>query len=240
MVQNNPAPLVVFALIAMIICGILGLVMGQNPFGPSQGVRDEQARTKLAMDVRATENALSSYETPQAIFAQQVVVEAQLTALPLQQTATQVAAMNAIENAQINATQTAIAGEITNKQLADQATQTALVGNQKKEAQSARATATAIAQNQVREQTTGIAGLAVVVIGALVIFTWLIVRIFAQATHARAEAMMAQAQFLAEQRRSMSLRASLENHNGHKPLRTIPKPTEESIGNIDRLPKVNK
>ena len=62
-VQNNPTPLVVFALIAMVICGILGAMLGLNPFGPSQDVRDELARTRLAVDVRGTENAMSAIET---------------------------------------------------------------------------------------------------------------------------------------------------------------------------------
>lgn len=236
-VQNNPTPLVVFALIAMGICGILGAMLGLNPFGPSQDVRNELARTQLAVDVRGTENAMSVIETPQAIYAQQTVVVAQLTAIPVQQTATQVAGLGAIENAQNNAAQTAIAGDAFNKQLADQATQTALAWNQHMDALSAGATATAMAQGQVREQATGVASFAVVGVGVLTLFVWIIVRVFAQAIHARAEEKMAQAQFLAEQRRMVSLRASLQNHNGHKPSYAIPNSLMQNRGDIDKLPK---
>ena len=233
MVQNNPTPLVVFALIAMVICGILGAMLGLNPFGPSQDVRDEQAR----VDIRATENALSAIEAPQAVYAQQTVVVAQLTAMPIQQTATQAAGLGAVEDAQINATQTAIAGDVMNKQLADQATQTALAWNQQMSAISAGATVTAMAQGQAREQATGFASFLVVGIGALTLFVWIIAHIFAQAVHVRAEEKTAQAQFLAEQRRMLSLRASLQNHNGHKPSHPLPNSLMQNVGDVDKLPK---
>lgn len=236
-VQNNPTPLVVFALIAMVICGILGAMLGLNPFGPSQDVRDELARTQLAVDVRGTENAMSAIETPQAIYAQQTANIAQLTAIPIQQAATQVAGLGAVQNAQIYATQTAIAGDAMNKQLADQATQTTLAWNQQMDGLSAGATATAMAQGQVREQVTGIASFAVVGVGALTLFVWIIVHAFAQAIHARAEEKMAQAQFLAEQRRMVSLRASLQNHNGHKPAHPVPNSLMQNMGDVDKLPK---
>ena len=233
MVQNNSTPLVVFALIAMVICGILGAMLGLNPFGPGQEVRDEQAR----VDIRATENALSAIETPQAVYAQQTVVVAQLTAMPIQQTATQAAGLGAVVDAQINATQTAIAGDVMNKQLADQATQIAMAGIQQMEAYSARATATAMAQGQVIEQATGVASFAVVGIGVLALFVWITIRAFAQVTHARAEEKMAQTQFLAEQRRMLSLRASLQNHNGHKPSHPLPNSLMQNVGDVDKLPK---
>ena len=232
-VQNSPTPLVVFALIAMVICGILGAMLGLNPFGPGQEVRDEQAR----VDIRATENALSAIETPQAVYAQQTVVVAQLTAMPIQQTATQAAGLGAVVDAQINATQTAIAGDAMKKQLADQATQIAMAGIQQMEAYSARATATAMAQGQVREQATGVASFLAIGIGALTLFVWIIAHIFAQAIHVRAEEKMAQAQFLAEQRRMLSLRASLQNHNGHKPSYPVPNSLMQNVGDIDKLPK---
>ncbi len=237
MVQNNPTPLVVFALIAMVVCGALGLMLGLDPFGPGQDVRAEQARTQLAMDVRGTENAMSAIETPQAIYAGQTAVVSQLTAIPVQQTATQVAGLGMVENAQIYATQTSIAGDAINKQFADQVTQTAMVGIQQMEAQSARATVTAMAQGQATKQATGFAGFAVIGIGTLTLFVWVIVRTFVQAIHARAQEKLAQAQFLAEQRRMVSLRASLQNHNGHKPSYPVPNSLMKKSGDIDKMPK---
>ena len=237
MIQNNPTPLVVFALIAMVICGILGAMLGLNPFGPSQDVRDEAAKTQMAVAVRGTENAMSAFETPQAVYAQQTAVVAQLTAMPVQQTATQVAGFAEVENAQIHATQTAIAGDALNRQLADQATQTALAWNQQMSAISAGATVTAMAQGQAREQVTGFASFLVVGIGALTLFVWIIAHVFAQAVHVRAEEKMAQAQFLAEQRRMLSLRASLQNHNGHKPSFPVPNSLMQNVSDVDKLPK---
>lgn len=237
MVQNNSTPLVVFALIAMVICGILGVMLGLNPFGPSQEVRDEAAKTQMAVVVRGTENAMSAIETPQAIYAQQTVVVAQLTAIPVQQSATQVAELDAVANAQIHATQTSIAGDVINKQFADQATHMAMAGIQQLEAQSAQATVTAMAQDQVREQATGVASFFVVGFGALTLFVWIIVRAFAQAMQARAEEKMAQTQFLAEQRRMLSLRASMQNHNGHKPSYSVPNSLMQNVGDVDKLPK---
>ncbi len=237
MVQNNSTPLVVFALIAMVICGILGVMLGLNPFGPSQEVRDEAAKTQMAVVVRGTENAMSAIETPQAIYAQQTVVVAQLTAIPVQQSATQVAELDAVANAQIHATQTSIAGDVINKQFADQATQMAMAGIQQMESQSARATVTAMAQGQAREQATGVASFLVVGFGALTLFVWIIVRVSTQAMHARAEEKMAQAQFLAEQRRMLSLRASMQNHNGHKPSHPLPNSLIQNVVDVDKLPK---
>lgn len=239
MVQNNSTPLVVFALIAMVICGALGLMLGLDPFGPGQDVRAEQARTQLAVDVRGTENAMSAIETPQAIYAQQTVVIAQLTAIPVQQTATQVAGLGAVENAQIYATQTSIAGDAINKQFADQATQTAMAGVQQMEAQSARATATAMVQVRVREQATGIAGFVVVGVVTLTICGWFTARVITQTIQARAQEKMAQAQFLAEQRRMVSLRVSLQNHNGHKPSYPIPNSLMKKSGDINKMPKAD-
>lgn len=237
MTQNNPTPLVVFALIAMVICGVLGLMLGLDPFGPGQDVRAEQARTQLAVDVRGTENAMSAIETPQAIYAQQTAVIAQLTAMPVQQTATQIAGLAAVENAQIYATQTAIAGDTINKQLADQATQTALAWNQQMSALSAGATLTAMAQDQTRKQATGVASFAVVGLGALTLFVWLIVRTFIQVIYARTEEKIAQAQFLAEQHRMVSLRASLQSHNGYKHSHPVPNSLMQNMGDISKLPK---
>jgi len=142
-----------------------------------------------------------------------------------------------VENAQIIATQTAIAGDAMNKQLADQATQTAIAGNQQVEALKVGATATAMAQDQIREQATGVAGFVVVGIGTLTLCGWVVGRVFNQTVHVRAQEKMAQAQFLAEQRRLASLRASLQSHNGHKPSHPVPNTLIQNLSDVDKMPK---
>ena len=208
-VQNNPTPWVVFALFAMVICGVLGLIMGLDPFGPGQEARAEAARTQLAVIVLMTENAIRVSGTPQAVIAQQTVEAGQLTAMPAQQTATQVAAQLALEVARMNATQTAVADEILIGQGVTRATQTSLAENLLLNQMAGHATGTAIAREKDREQAAGVSGLGIVLLGTLVFFGWLVARIVAQVTIARAQEKAAQAQLLAEQRRLLSLRASI-------------------------------
>jgi hypothetical protein len=236
-VQNSPTPWVVFALIAMAICGILGIGIGLNPFGPSQEVRDQMAQTQMAVAIRVTENAVNAAATPQAIYAQQTAVVAQLTAIPIQQTATQISNMAEVEEAQAHAAQTAIAGEAINKQLAIQATQTALARDQHISGLSIAATTTALARSQSMEQTTESGGLIVVGLGVFSIVGWIVAHAVAQIGRARAEEKQAQAQFLAEQRRMLSLRASLQNHNGRRSPHPVPDALLKNTREIDKLPR---
>ncbi|HLF73849.1 MAG TPA: hypothetical protein VI524_05865 [Anaerolineales bacterium] len=239
MAPTNPTPLVVFALIAMVICGMLGVMLGLDPFGPGQEVRAEQARTQHAVDIYGTEMARNALATPQALIVQQTLVPAELTAMPMQQMATQAAGQAAIAAAQVQATQTAIAGEMIHRQLAAQATQTVMAWDQEQEALSAASTATAIARDQSREQASGLTLLAVIVIAALVLSGWIIARTRVQIAQARAQEKLAQAEFLAEQRRMLSLRASLHKHNGHKAHDQVPNSLMNKTGNIDKLTKAD-
>jgi len=220
-VQNNSIPWVVLALVVMGGCILTGMLLGDvGPFNSETAAAKVQiTQTQAAMNAHATQSALELAQTQQAPLVQQTAIVAQMTTVPLQQTATQVAGLAAVENAQIYATQTAI------------------VINQQMNAISVGATATAIAQGQARKQATGVAGFAVVGVGALTLFVWIIVRAFAQVIHARAEEKMAQAQFLAEQRRMVSLRVSLQNHNGHKPSYPVPNSLMKKSGDIDKMPK---
>ncbi len=236
-VQNSPTPWVVFALIAMIVCGILGIGIGLNPFGPSQEVRDQMAQTQMAVAIRSTENAMNAAATPQAVYAQQTAVVAQLTAIPIQQTATQISSMAEVEEARSRATQTAIAGEAINKQLAIQATQTALAWNQQMAGLSVAATTTALARSQSVEQTTESGGLIVAGLGVFSLFGWIFTRAVTQIIRARAEEKQAQAQFLAEQRRMVAMRASLQSHNGHKPNHSLAGSPLKNPSQIYKLPR---
>jgi hypothetical protein len=209
-VQNNPTPWVIFALIAMVMFGILGVFVGLDPFGPGQDVRAEQARTQLAIDIHGTENAMDVVGTPQAIFAQQTADIARLTAMPVQQTATQIAGSWALESARTNATQTAIAEEALMEHLGAQATKTSIAERLYLSSLASNATATYIVQKQVGERATNVGGLAVIIIGTLTFCGWLVARTFIQAIAVRAREKTAHAQLLAEQRRLVSLRASIQ------------------------------
>ena len=220
-IQNNPVPWVILALVVMGGCILTGMLLGDvGPFNSETAAAKIQiTQTQAAINSQATMSAIELAQTQQAPLIQQTAIVAQMTTVPLQQTATQVAELGVVENAQIHATQTAI------------------VINQQMDAISVGATATAMAQGQVREQATGVAGFAVVGIGALTLFVWIIIHAFAQAIHARAEEKMAQTQFLTEQRRMVSLRASLQNHNGHKPAHPVPNSLMKKSGDIDKMPK---
>lgn len=238
-VQNNPAPWVILATAVMGGCLIAGMMLGGvGPFNSETAAAKLQiTQTQAAMNARATQSALELAQTQQAPLAQQTAIVAQMTAGPLQLTATQAAELGVVESAQLYATQTAIAGDTINRQLEVQATQTAIARNQEKEALSVGATATAIVQDQAREKAGGTVNLAAVSIGVVTLCGWMFARVITQVVHARAQEKMAQAQFLAEQRRMLSLRASLQNSNGHKPSHPIPNSLIKDVSNVDKLPK---
>ena len=210
MVQSNPTPWVVFALIAMAVCGILGVFVGLDPFGPGQDVKAEQARTQLAINIRGTENAMGVLETSQAIVARQTADIAQLTAMPVQQIATQVAGVQALESAQTNATQTAIAEEALMEHLGNQATQTSIAEHLYLNNLARNATATSVVQKQVGERATRVGGFVMIILGTLSVWGWLVARTSIQAIAAHAQEKTAHAQLLVEQRRLESLRASIQ------------------------------
>jgi hypothetical protein len=237
MAPSNPTPLVIFALIAMLICGMLGIMLGQDPFGPGQEVRAEQARTQLAVEVRGTSIAMGALETPTALSVQQTVQAAQWADMPAQQAATQTAGILAVEVAGYQSTQTAIAGELWNRQLALQSTQTAMARSEQMAAIAAGSTSTAMAQEQARERMNSRFGSAAIVLLLLAVCVWILARTVTQILHARAQEKLAQARFLAEQRRMASVRASLQKANGSKPRVQVPNSLMKKTGDINKLPK---
>jgi hypothetical protein len=210
-VQNNPTPWIGLALFTAVLCGILGLVLGLDPFGPGQEMRAEAAQTQLAVSVRMTENAIGASETPQAVLVGQTVQAAQLTAMPDQQTATQAAGQWALESARLDATQSAVAEQALIAQAFAEATKTSLAQSQQVSQQAAEATGTAIAESHAREQAAGVSGLGAMILGTLVVCAWLVARTATTVMAARAQEKAAQAQLLAEQRRLLSLRASIRS-----------------------------
>jgi hypothetical protein len=238
-VQNNPAPWVMLAVAVMGGCLVMGMLLGGvGPFNSEIAAeRMEITQTQAAINSYATQSAVEMAQTQQAPLAQQTAVVAQMTMVPLQQTATRAAEVDGLQASQLGATQTAIAGDTVNKQLADQATQTALALKQEIGALSVASTATAMAQGQAREQTSTTAGFVVGGIVVLTFCSWIIARMIIQTFYARAQVKMAQAQFLAEQRRMLSLRASLQNRNGHKPSHPIPNSLVKDVSDVEKLPR---
>ena len=232
-VQNNPTPWV--AMFAAILCGILGLILGLDPFGPGQEIRAEAARTQLAVSVHMTENAIGVSETPQALMIGQTVQAAQLTAMPAQQTATQVAWQWALEGARIDATQSAVADQGLIGQAIAQATKTSIAQGLALNQMAGEATGTAIAEGRAREQAAGLSGLGAAILGTLIVFGWLVARIVSTVISARAEEKKAQAQLLAEQRRLLSLRACIRTQKEERDQRQYPVPTS-----LMRKPKEGK
>jgi hypothetical protein len=107
MVNLNLNLWVLLAILAMIACGILGLVVGIDHVGPGQALRAEQEGTRNAVNVRATEAVLAATQTPQAIYVGMAADEARMTAYPVSLTATRAAEAVNAQYEQATATQNA-------------------------------------------------------------------------------------------------------------------------------------
>lgn len=183
--QNNPMPLVVLIIFIMVGCVVTGMLLGNmGPLNSQRIMADvEMQQTQSALDVSATKSAFEIEKTQQAPLIQQTEVVAQMTTIPLQQTATQVAMMFTIQDMQTKATQTAIADGVYIQSLAN------------------NATATAIAQKQAQDHTANSLNVIAIVVGILAFSTWVIARAVSHILTARAREKTASAQLLAEQRR---------------------------------------
>lgn len=212
MIHNNNTPLVVLALLIMTGCAITGMLLGNvGPFNSDVAeAKIPVEQTRGALDSLATQSAFELVQTQQAPSIQQTAMIAQMTSVPLQQTATQVAASDAIQVLQVNATQTAIAENAQNIQFMAQATQTSVANGLYIQNLSNAATATAIVRNQVNEQTINLTRIVIISVGILIIFGWILANIIAKVLTARAQEKLAQGKLLAEQRRLASLRASIQ------------------------------
>jgi hypothetical protein len=188
-VQNQNTAWVSLALIVLCMAVAFGTILTGVPFGPSQDVKDEQVR----VGIRATEGALSAIQTPQAIFADQTAIVAELTTMPPIQTATAIAVEGELVAIQQAATQTKIAEDAYLNNL------------------SVGATATAMAQSMSKQpvsQNTDI-GLAAILIGAICI--WIIGHILVKVLLAHTQYKFAQARFLKVERQLADLHASRPN-----------------------------
>jgi hypothetical protein len=212
LIQNDNKPLVTLAILVMVLCGILGVFLGMDPFGPGQAVRAESERANLALSIQATQASMSATQTPQAIYANQTAVAAELTAIPFNQTATAVAFNGQIGSAQISATQTALANAGMAQQMAYQATQESISQQQALNAMAYNATATAFVQGPITKANHDNTVLFMFVIGVVAISIWLVTHAMLRASRERVEEQKANAQMFAEQRRLLSVRASIRAH----------------------------
>ncbi|MFT3892792.1 MAG: hypothetical protein QM730_14265 [Anaerolineales bacterium] len=169
--QSNNTPLVRLGLIVICMAVGIGAFLAGLPIGPSQDVRDEAAR----VDIRATEAALGALQTPQAIFAAQTAVAAELTSIPPVQTTTAIAAERNFNDAQRMATQTKMAQDASLDRIA------------------AAATATSIARESLKQNAVDNAGIGFLVVGALMLCVWLVERMIVSALRVRADHQLAQA-----------------------------------------------
>jgi hypothetical protein len=211
-VQNHSTPWVILAVIVMAGCAISGMLLGNaGPLNTRVAEADIPVQqTQGALDSQATQSAMELAQTQQAPMIGQTAMAGQLTMIPVQQTATQAALAGQVQAIHVIATQTAIAAELQNGVLYAQATQTAIANNLSQQSLAGQATAAAIAQQQVQDQATGVAKIAIPLIGILVVTGWMVTRAVVSIMNARTQARAATAQQLAEQRRLAALRASIE------------------------------
>ncbi len=191
-VQPNPTPWVILVVLVMASCAVSGMMLGNvGPF--NSHVAEAQIpiqQTQGALDLAATQAAAAISLTQQAPSIQQTAIVAEMTTVPLQQAATQMAVANAIRASEANATQTAIANDLYMQNIAS------------------NATATAIAQSQSMERTTGIARFSIIGIGVLILSVWILIRIVTQILVARAQEQTARAKLLEAQRQLVQKRIS--------------------------------
>jgi hypothetical protein len=227
LVQNNPTPWVVLALIVLVVCLAFGIVIGTDPFGPGQVVKAEQARTQLAVGISATEGALSAIQTPQAAFMKQTAVAAELTAIPMNQTATAIALVGEVKNSESTATQIALVAIERSQQLAYQATEASLDQQQTMNSLAYNATATAFVQEPIRNSTKNGVTLILIGISTLTTSVWILSRALIEVSRSHAKEKVAQAHFLlAEQRRLKAAQALLQPYLEKRAGKNISLPTQ--------------
>ncbi len=233
MIAPNPStPWVMLVVLVMVGCALSGMLMGNvGPFNPHVAEANIPIlQTKAAQDWSATQSAQQIAQTQQAPMVAATALAGNLTLIPLQQAA----AVGA-------ATQTMAADQIYNARLLAQATQTTVAQNLGQ----ANVAATSFAQQQRQQQASWTAQIGMLVVGVLLVASWITIRLTilfinarVQEMNARAQEKEAQAKLLAEQRQLAALRASIE---AQKRERATKYPTPLSLmkkpGNGKDLPR---
>jgi hypothetical protein len=215
MVNLNLNLWVLLAILAMIACGILGLVVGIDHVGPGQALRAEQEGTRNAVNVRATEAVLAATQTPQAIYVGMAADEARMTAYPVSLTATRAAEAVNAQYEQATATQNARNEDERNRQAAGEATRASIHQQMTVNASAFSATLTAMAALPPAPEKAD-NGSVLGLIGAAAAGSWVIGRAWTQVSKARAQ------EKLAEAHREMMKKKSLKAQNQSGSGRDIP------------------
>ncbi len=230
-VQNNYAALVFLAIVILAGAVALGLLLTNTEIAnPTKAIQEANAyATKSALDVRERSGILQATETPRALQVAALQTQtagamsatqtrqamiAQATAIPVQQTATQVAIQSALGVAQANATQTVIAVGAHNAVLQAQATQTQIAQDQVANAQQAQATATSIAGAIVRDtderNNTNTRETLLTIAIAAVIVAIAASGVILAVVHANAKANTTAAMLEREKRRTLEVQAVMQ------------------------------
>jgi hypothetical protein len=212
-VQNNNSHWVILAAIGLCLAMAFGAVL-MGALGTSQDVKDEQAR----IINQATEAALHAIETPQAIFAGQTAVAAELTAMPPAQTATAIALSEKHLLVQQAATQTAIANDNYMNGLA------------------AAATTTALAQSQKNQNTTAVTRTSLAILGVVTLCVWILARVAINILTANTQYKLAQAGVLERQQKLAEFRVAHQKTGRPVVLPSVPISPVKERGNGHKLP----
>ena len=214
-IQNQNTAWVSLALIVLCMAVAFGVILMGGPLGPSQDVKDEQAR----VNIRATEAALNAIQTPQAVFAGQTAVAAELTSLPAAQTATAAAVQANLADVQSAATQTKIAQDLSlNSQVAG-------------------ATTTALAQGSANQNATANASMALAIITIIAVCVWIISHIVTRVLLANAQDKFARARLLHEQNQQAKVQAAQRHGQPGVAHTSIPTSLMKQRGNGRDLPR---
>lgn len=204
-VERNQTPWVVLVIIVLTGCVISGMLLGNvGPFNSKVvEARIPIQQTQGALSSMSTQDVISIAQTQQAPIVQGTSLAAQMTLDPLQQAATQ-AAVQSI------ATQTAAMNYLQNAQILAQATQTTVANELLLQSLERDAAATSIEREQSLQAAGDAAQVALPVMGMLVAAGWLSARTIAMLVKARAQAKAATAKLLAEARRAATQQANIE------------------------------
>jgi len=226
MVNQNLNAWVVLAILAMLVCGILGLVVGIDHVGPDQALRVGQESTRNAVNVRATEAVLAATQTPQAVRVGQAAVEAQMTAYPVSLTATRAAEVVGAQNEQATATQNAWVRDQQVQQVAAEATRASIHLQMTANAGAFSATTTAIAAPPLSEKTGAnpAAGLVLLVGGAALAGSWIVLRGLSQLSKQRTQEKLAEAHNELMKQRRLRLQIAEKYNPPDIPTSLIKKP----------------
>lgn len=197
--QNSSKPWVILALVCGIVVLVLGLYLGGMP-QIGQAVSDQATRDAFSMD--QTKNAYQPTQDSMQVTRTYESFAAQVTAIPMQQTATQNAEDGQLQSLVRAATQTAIAIDSYTHQQEAQATQTQLVS----QAQIPQAQLTQQAVNFQNQQTGQITQETIITVAILLLASavayWFI-------ASGRAKEKTAKAKLIVEERRKIELQRAI-------------------------------